>query len=298
MKRLNPLNDYLFQKYLGEKGDEEQLLSFLNAVLYKTGKEKLVHVEILENKTLTADIIGSKTSILDIRAIADNNTRANIEIQLKNIGGNMDRRSLFYWSREYSKSISAGQEYTELPNVIAVNITNFEFIRLADFHTTFHLWEDSYKDYMLTDALEIHFVDMVKFKRQQSKDIKNNPLHRWMLFFDKDTPEEVLKEIFDMEEAIKKANEKITYLASDEDAIRLYEMREMAMFDYTSGMNSARREGIAQGRSEGITQGESSKSIEIATNLIMDGVDAGIIAKATGLDESAIVRLKVEIEVP
>jgi len=38
MKRLNPLNDYLFQKYMGEKGDEEQLLSFLNAVLSRTGE--------------------------------------------------------------------------------------------------------------------------------------------------------------------------------------------------------------------------------------------------------------------
>ena len=41
MKRLNPLNDYIFQKLLGEKGDEEQLLSFLNAVLKRTGRDTL-----------------------------------------------------------------------------------------------------------------------------------------------------------------------------------------------------------------------------------------------------------------
>ena len=121
MKRLNPLNDYLFQKYLGEKGDEEQLLSFLNAVLKRTRKTKLVNVEILENKTFTADMTGSKASILDIRAITDNNTRVNIEIQLQNFG-NMDRRSLFYWSREYSKGIKEGQNYEELPNVIVVDV--------------------------------------------------------------------------------------------------------------------------------------------------------------------------------
>jgi len=121
VKRLNPLNDYLFQKYLGEKGDEEQLLSFLNAVLKRTRKTKLVNVEILENKTFTADMTGSKASILDIRAITDNNTRVNIEIQLQNFG-NMDRRSLFYWSREYSKGIKEGQNYEELPNVIVVDV--------------------------------------------------------------------------------------------------------------------------------------------------------------------------------
>jgi hypothetical protein len=53
MKRLNLLNDYLFKKLLGEKGDEEQLLSFLNAVLSSPGKERLSSVEILENRTLS-----------------------------------------------------------------------------------------------------------------------------------------------------------------------------------------------------------------------------------------------------
>jgi hypothetical protein len=56
--RLNLLNDYLFLKVMGEKGDEEQLLGFLNAVLRRTGKDRLVQVEILENKTFTPEVIG------------------------------------------------------------------------------------------------------------------------------------------------------------------------------------------------------------------------------------------------
>jgi hypothetical protein len=35
--RLNPLNDFLFMKYMSEEGDGEQLLFFLNVVLHKTG---------------------------------------------------------------------------------------------------------------------------------------------------------------------------------------------------------------------------------------------------------------------
>ena len=45
----------------------------------------------------------------------------------------------------------------------------------------------------------------------------------------------------DMEDAIKKVKEKIDYLANNEDAVRLFEMREMAMCDYTSGINAAER---------------------------------------------------------
>ena len=242
MKRLNPLNDYLFQKYMGEKGDEEQLLSFLNAVLSRTGKDRIASLEIIENKTLMADIMGGKKSILDVRAVMDDGTKVNTEVQLRNVG-NMDRRSLFYWSREFSKSIVRSQDYEELPNVIAINIVGKEYIPLEDFHTTFHLWEDNHKEYLLTDALEIHFVDMVKFKRIQSKDIKNNSLHRWLSFFDEDTPEEILREVMKLETAIKKADEKIAYILNDPEALRAYEMRQMAILDYNSGMNAAERRG-------------------------------------------------------
>ncbi|MDR2051871.1 MAG: Rpn family recombination-promoting nuclease/putative transposase [Treponema sp.] len=131
-------------------------MGFLNAVPRRTGKYHLVSVEILENKTFTAEVIDDKSSILDLRAVLDSDIRANVEVQLRNLG-NMDRRSLFYWNREYTKSLVAGQDYLELPNVIAINIVNFEFFASGDFHTSFHMREDRDKELILTDALEIHF---------------------------------------------------------------------------------------------------------------------------------------------
>ncbi|MDR1524991.1 MAG: Rpn family recombination-promoting nuclease/putative transposase, partial [Tannerella sp.] len=94
--RLNPLNDYLFMKYMGEKGDEEQLLAFLNAVLQRTGRDGIMSVEIVGNKTFSAEVIGDKASILDIRSELPDGTKANIEVQIRKVGS-MDRRSLFYW---------------------------------------------------------------------------------------------------------------------------------------------------------------------------------------------------------
>jgi hypothetical protein len=63
-ERLNPLNDFLFFKVMGEKGDEEQLLGLLNAVLGTSGKNRLVSVEILGNRTFTIPVFTSgKTGI-------------------------------------------------------------------------------------------------------------------------------------------------------------------------------------------------------------------------------------------
>jgi hypothetical protein len=58
MERLNPLNDFIFLKIMGEKGDEVQLLAFINAVLKRTGKERLQSIEIIENKKLPAETVG------------------------------------------------------------------------------------------------------------------------------------------------------------------------------------------------------------------------------------------------
>ena len=144
-ERLNPLNDFLFLKVMGEKGNEEQLLAFLNAVLGRAGENRLESVEILEDRAITPDILGDKASVLDVRARAGNGTRANIEVQLRNMG-DMDRRSLFYWSREYTKHIKAGEDYIDLPNIIAINIVGFECVKSQKFHACFHLWEDTERD--------------------------------------------------------------------------------------------------------------------------------------------------------
>ena len=58
MERFNPLNDYLFLKLMGEKGDEEQCLAFLNAVLGSKSLKPVTLVKILENKTFVAEVIG------------------------------------------------------------------------------------------------------------------------------------------------------------------------------------------------------------------------------------------------
>jgi predicted transposase/invertase (TIGR01784 family) len=278
-ERLNPLNDYIFFKIMGEKGDEEQLLAFLNAVLGRKEQNAIESVEIIENKTISAEVIGDKTSILDVRAKTAAGERVNIEVQLRNLG-NMDRRSLFYWSLEFSRGMEAGQDYRKSPNVIAINIVNYEFMpQVSAFHTSFHIWEDTYRDVLLTDALAIHFIDMVKFRRLPEKDIRHDPLHRWLTWFDKDSPQTLVEEVIKMDTAIQKAEEKMGYVTIDKEALRAYQMREMAMSDWTSGINHAKQEGRQEGQ------------FEIAKNLKSMGIPLEQIAQGTGLSLEEIAKL-------
>jgi predicted transposase/invertase (TIGR01784 family) len=276
-ERLNPLNDFLFLKMMGEKGDEVQLLGFLNAVLGQSGKSKLKSVEILEDRVITPEILGDKTSILDVRAQAEDGTKVNIEVQLRNLG-DMDRRSLFYWSKEYSRQIKAGEHYIELPDVIAINIVNFDCIPSKSFHACFHLWEDTEKDLMLTDAMEIHFIDMVKFRHLRDNIIKgdrnflNDPLHRWLTFFDKNSPAELIEEVIKMDMAIQKAQERTVFITQDEVSMTEYIRREMALSDWNSAINYHTR--------------EAKK--ETALKMKADNMTMEQIIKYTGLTESQI----------
>ena len=68
-----------------------------------------------------------------------------------------------------------------------------------------------------------------------------------------------------------------------EDAIRLYEMREKAMFDYTSGINSAER------------RGKNMQTIEITKKALKEGLSIESIHNITGLDETIIKQLKEEL---
>jgi len=200
--------------------------------------------------------------------------KINIEVQLKDLQ-NMEKRTLWYWGREYTKGISSGGEYINLPKVITINIVNFDNIKLEDFHTCFHLWEDEHHEYLLTDVLEIHFLNMVKFRKLKSKDTRNRPLERWLSFFDIRTPEEELKEIIQMDSAISKTQERLDFVTQDKEVLREYHLREMALMDWNSGVSTAVKK----------------KQIEIARNLLKKGLEIDLIHEATGLDIEIIQSL-------
>ena len=238
--RYDPLNDFLFYKIMGEKEDEVQLLGFINAVLGKTEDDKFTSIEILENKTFSPEIIGDKSVTLDVRAVLHGKTKVNVEVQLRN-EYNMDKRSLFYWSKEFSTSLNKGQDFNELPDVIAINIVNFNYLDTKGYHSCFRLRDEKERDIILTGALEIHFINMVRF-RKEKRDL-SDPLTRWLIWLDKNSPPELLEEVLKMDPDLLSAEERLAYLAGDEDMIHLYNRRFMASCDYTSGMNHARNEG-------------------------------------------------------
>ena len=294
--RLNPLDNFLFYKVFGEKGSEVQLIGLLNAVLGNagalSGKEPIKSVDIQENKSFLKDFENGKSCVLDVLAVLHDGTRVNIEVQIRN-EHNMDRRSLFYWSKVYTISLNEGLDYKELPNVIAINIVDFNFPKEGGFHTCFHLREDTEPSIILTDALEIHFINMVKWRKIKDKDVQKESLHRWLTWLNDSSPPELVEEVINMDMTILTANERQSLLTATDWEIQDYiRRREMFELDQISRYNNAMRKGELKGERKGERKGEKRAKVNIARNLLAEGSTPEFVQKITGLDMDTLNGLR------
>lgn len=303
---LDPKNDVVFQKIFGSPENEDILISFLNALLEETEKEKIKHVEYVDTKLSDIEAIDDKIGILDVRVVTEKGIHINIEIQLIN-RYNMINRTLFYWSRLYSNQIKKGENYKNLNKTITINILNFNYIDSNKYHTTYHLCEDDEK-IMLTDILEIHFVELPKFLDKQPE--LNNSLNKWLAFLTK--PEKRVMEVVEMgEPAIRKAITVLDMLSRDPETVRLAELRMKKILDEKSMIEDAKEEGkiegmaegrevgkiegMAEGREEGIEIGEDRRAIKIAIKMLSRGDAIQDIIDVTELTDGKILELKKKL---
>lgn len=133
---------------------------------------------------------------------------------------------------------------------------------------------------MLTDVVEIHFLELPKFRKKKDKDYRENDIEIWLMFLEKDIPEATLKELISMDAVIGKAEQKIEYLSSDEETMKIYYERERSLHERANMISSAEARGLEKGK------------LEIAKNLLDMNISIEQIVLATGLTEEEINKIK------
>ena len=79
-----------------------------------------------------------------------------------------------------------------------------------------------------------------------------------------------------------------------------FEASKMAYRDIKNSVDTAKREGIAEGMEKGMkeglekgrAEGMNQRSLDIARNMLADGVDINLIIKYSGLTQEQIEKLK------
>ncbi|HDR4764666.1 TPA: Rpn family recombination-promoting nuclease/putative transposase [Bacillus thuringiensis] len=236
--------DFAFKQLFGVEGNEEILISFLNALLQSSLEETITSLHI-EDPHLPKQHEDDKLSILDLRATLNNGIKVNIEIQVRD-KKDMKERSLYYWSGVYYTQMKKGMSYRDLRQTICINLVDFiMFPEEEDFHNVGVVMNRKSKR-VITEDMELHFIEIPKVIKEWRGDRLNpwkDTLVRWLLLFPAHEDERlttVLEEIaMEKDPVLKRAIQNWEHMSSDESFRRLYEAREKELRDKASEIETA-----------------------------------------------------------
>ncbi len=278
-------NDYAFKKVFGVEENKDVLQDLLECIL-DIPPENITGLELLD-KEFHKEILTEKLGILDIKLRLKDGTFIDIEIQ--NVWyRDFAERTLYYWSKMYNEGIKQGQDYTNLPKCITINLIGKGFNKNKRLHNKYFVLEQDTKE-PLVSKLEIHILNLEKARLLKEGQYKNNKTKRllnWLKFIETDNPEvrEVLAENSEM---MKKANAAISVMEMSPRDKWLYDSRMKYEHDRASCIN----EGYQQGLEQGISQGAYRNKLETAAAFKRMGIDIEKIAEGTGLSKKEIEAL-------
>ena len=120
----------------------------------------------------------------------------------------------------------------------------FDVKAYPDMHSCFGVYDIKTKC-QLTYKLEIHFLELPKFKGKNVKEM--NRMEKWAAYFSPSTPDEELAEIAASEAAIQEAMEVEDVFTKDEVAKRSYEKAEKFRRDQAAQLKYAEKKGEEKG---------------------------------------------------
>lgn len=283
---LNRTNDFLFKWIFGSKDRKDILLSFINSVLAQGGEFDVIKDIELIDRELDPSFYEDKSSRLDILGETMDGVKISIEIQTSD-DGDIDQRSLFYWSKIFQDQLKEGMKYRDLRPVIAINVLSFNYFDSKSYHNQFTIMEKNLH-FALNDNLQIHFIELKKWTRLSAK--AKNRLERWLLFLANNDPLE-LEEVAMKDTNITKALEAEKKFLSNEQARYIYDLREKSRRDWLSGLANAEERGLEKGIVLGIEKGVEKGKLAIAEKLLLRGASMREVAELTDIPESEILKL-------
>ncbi len=274
---LPPKMDIVFQA-LFRKGNETITKALISEIIGKN----IQKIELDKNKNLLREYTKDKMGILDLIAILDNGVICNVEVQLAD-NKDTEKRILYYNGKAYSQQMLVGDKYKDLNQTISIAILDYNLKRLIDIdeaHTIWHIREDNNTQIKLTDELEIHIIEIPKIRKMKTQG-KKNAVIDWITFLDDPNQKEV-SEIMKTNKEIQEAMEKLEEISSDEELMRLVELRRKAILDENQAKYAAREEG------------RKEEKREMAKRLFQMNMELEKIIQVTELSKEELEKIKTE----
>ena len=278
-RNINVLNDYFMRYLFSSANSNTILLDFINSIMLDSNMKTFKAVEILTPFNYKANY-EDKETIADVKCITQNGTVVIIEIQLQG-NSRFPERILYYWASNYSKLLKHGEKYDALTPVISINLLNFNLDDADNIHSCYMIY-DTFNQRLLTDHLQIHIIEIKKFK----SNLLEPDLNCWLKFFtmnEKDDKEAIMSELVKEKTIMEEVQIKYNNFIKDRLMMNEYDKRQAYLYGNQIMLEEERR----LGKEEGIKENQ----IAIAKNMKNDKVDLNTISKYTGLSIEEIKKL-------
>ena len=242
-------NAYLFVAVLQKN---QEALCYLIAALLRIQRSDILSLEIL-NPIILGQNIERKDCVLDLLVLLNNNTKVNLEIQVRN-EGNWDDRGVYYLAQNLC-DLKSGEDYTSLKGMIQIGILDFNFP--ADN-------QEFYQEYLMmnirthrifSDKMRLNVLCLNQLENATEED-RSSGLYEWAKTFKATTWEE-LKRLSKDNEVIRNTVVTMAQLSDDEKIREQCRRREKFERDQLNFRNYCLREGIEVGRAKGLEEGRA-----------------------------------------
>jgi predicted transposase/invertase (TIGR01784 family) len=238
----DPMNDVLFKFIFGKVERKDITIDFLNSVLEPSLGHTIRDIRFISTEMIPQSE-EEKLSRLDVACELATGELIDVEVQVVNYN-NMQRRTLYYWSGLYLSRLAKGQNYRCLRPVITINILAFKLLPQEEPHAMYGIYNPKTGD-RLTGDCEIHFLEIPKFINKPVKEMTK--MERWMAYFSGKLDAKGKEELAMSEAAINSAYDAtLAFFQTPEERLK-YLNRQMAIMDYSSGLESAEERGEKRG---------------------------------------------------
>ena len=241
-------NDYMFRAVMQKN---ENVLKHLLCALLRISAESVEKLEIMNPIILGAEI-DSKTCILDIRLLLNNNHYYNIEMQVSK-QKYWKERSLTYLCRNYD-NLESGQEYDEVIPAMQISILDFDlFEGVEELSSWYYLINENPKYHnRYTEGFGIITLNLPQIHNEKViATEQDTELDQWARFFKAESWEE-MRMVAQNNEAMNECVNTMAQLSEDEKIRMQCEARK----DSIAIEKGLYNRGFRQGQQEGLQEGQ------------------------------------------
>ncbi len=221
-----PTNNYMFQGVFQE--DTEALTKLICATLHWP-RSKVKSIEIT-NPIILGQSILAKTFILDVKALLNDNTIINLEMQLSDYK-NWPERSLSYLCRNFD-NLNKGSDYTNVKTAIHIGFLDFTlFSGQPEFHAVYKM-QNIRNHKIYTDKFILHVIELNNIHLATEED-HHYAIDKWASLFKANTWEDIRMLIHD-NPTLQTAAETLYRLNMDERFRETCERFEQAEIEHDS----------------------------------------------------------------